>query len=82
MREFLEDTNYIMNGVQHVYAFPNGYGASVIKHDGSYGGKEGLWEIAVHNEGEMCYTSDITNDVIGHLAWPNVESILERIKLL
>ena len=80
MREFLEETNYINNGVQHVYAFPNGYGASVIKHDYSYGGKSGLWELAVLNEGELDYSTEITEDVIGHLAWEQVEKLLENIK--
>ena len=26
--------------------FPNGYGASVVSHEYSYGGTEGLWELA------------------------------------
>jgi len=81
-RECLKETNYLNNGVQHVYEFDNGYGASVIKHDYSYGGKSGLWEIAVLNEGDICYTSGITEDVIGHLAWTKVEKILSEIKQL
>jgi len=86
-REYLKDTNYVNNGVQHKYAFPNGYGASVVKHDFSYGGKNGLWELAVldfsiDSEGELCYTSGITDDVIGHLAWKNVEEFLSEIKQL
>ena len=44
-RENLKDTNYVNGGVQHVYSFSNGYGASVVKHDFSYGGKQGLWEL-------------------------------------
>ena len=36
-------------GYQHLFRFENGLGASVIKHDGSYGNRngEGLWEIAL-----------------------------------
>ena len=82
MREFLKETNYPNNGVQHVYAFPNGYGASVIKTDYSYGGKNGLWEMAVLKDEELCYTSGITDDVIGHLSWDNVEDYLMEIKSL
>jgi hypothetical protein len=82
MREFLKNTEYVFNGVQHVYEFDNGYGASVIKHDGSYGGKNGLWELAVLNGEELCYTSGITDDVIGHLTWEKVEGYLKEIKQL
>ena len=86
-REYLKDTNYVNNGVQHKYAFPNGYGASVVKHDFSYGGKNGLWELAVldftiDEEGDLCYTSGITDDVIGHLSWKTVEEFLSEIKQL
>ena len=81
-RENLKDTNYVNGGVQHVYSFPNGYGASVVKHDFSYGGKQGLWELAVLEGEDICYTSGITDDVIGHLSWVNVEKILGEIKSL
>lgn len=38
-------------GIAHKFLFENGYGGSVIRHDFSYGGAEGLWEMAVitHN---------------------------------
>lgn len=81
-REYLKDTDYVNGGVQHKYSFPNGYGASVVKHDFSYGGKQGLWELAVLEGEELCYTSGITDDVIGHLTWVNVEKILGEIKSL
>ena len=81
-RQYLKNTNYVHGGVQHVYSFPNGYGASVIKHDYSYGGEQGLWELGVLKGKELCYTSGITEDVIGHLSWVNVEIILVDIKSL
>lgn len=82
MRDFLQNTEYLNNGVRHIYKFDNGYGASVIKHDYSYGGRDGLWELAVLKDDELCYTTPITEDVIGHLAWDTVENILTEIQEL
>ena len=83
MRKYLTETNYIMNGVQHVYSFPNGYGASVIQHNGSYGNEIGKWEIAVlDNSGGICYDTPITDDVLGHLSFGDVEDTLGRISKL
>ena len=80
-REFLIDSIYIDSGVQHVYKFPNNFGASVIKTDYSYGGKRGLWELAVLDANdEITYHTPITQDVIGHLAWDNVERFLAEIR--
>lgn len=82
MKEYLVETNNHMEGIQKVYKFPNGYGASVIKHKGSYGYSKGLWELAVLESGELCYDTEITNDVIGHLNDPEVDALLRRIQQL
>ena len=80
---YLKETNTIHgDGIQKVYSFPNGYGASVVKHKGSYGGKSGLWELAVLKDNELCYTTDITSDVMGHLNDPEVDRILNQISEL
>ncbi len=80
-REFLIDSIYIDSGVQHVYKFPNNFGASVIKTDYSYGGKRGLWELAVLDANDdITYHTPITQDVIGHLAWDSVERFLAEIR--
>ena len=72
-----------VDGYQLVYKFDNGYGASVIKHDTSYGGKKGLYELAVlDNEGALCYTTPITEDVVGHLTMGEVDKLLVEISHL
>ena len=37
----------LWEGRQRLYRFENNFGASVVRHNGSYGGYEGLWELAV-----------------------------------
>ena len=66
----------------HRFKFPNGYGASVIKHFGSYGYEEDLFELAVLKNGKLCYDTEITNDVIGYLRNEEVLELLEKIKEL
>ena len=73
----------ILNGVGYTYQFENGYGASVVKHDSSYGGKQGLYEIAVlDSTGDLCYSTPITDDVIGWATEDKVLDTLHRIKSL
>ena len=43
---YLVEKHEMHGGVQYKYLFPNGFGASLIKHEGSYGFDKGLWEIA------------------------------------
>ena len=81
MNEYLVETNNVQGGVQRVYKFPNGYGASVIRHKGSYGFKSGLWELAVlDSSGDLCYSTPITNDVIGYLTDEEVILKLNEIR--
>jgi hypothetical protein len=66
-------------GVLHV-RFANGYGASIIRHRGSYGGDDGLFEVAVlGQDGELTFTTPITSDVIGYLSPEEVREVLLRI---
>lgn len=76
-------TTEMLNGVQHLYQFPNGYGASVIRHEGSYGYAQGLWELAVLGpEGELCYSTSIASDVIGRLTEQEIMLKLNEIMQL
>ena len=70
------------NGKQWVFEFNNGYGASVVCHDYSYGGKAGLFELGVIHDGWLCYTTPITGDVLGYLTKEQVLAILDKIEYL
>lgn len=68
-------------GIQKIYKFENGRGASVVRNPFSYGGEKGLYELAVLDEnGNLDYTTPITNDVIGWLTWEEVIELLRKIK--
>lgn len=71
-----------MNDYRKVYTFDNGYGASVVSRNGSYGSKNGLFEVAVLKGDDICYDTPITNDVVGWLDFAGVADILEKIKAL
>ena len=64
------------------YKFENGYGASVVRGVGTYGGGHGLFELAVMHCKELCYATTITDDVVGHLDHEEVNSLLTDIEQL
>ena len=72
--------------MEHKEFYTNGYGISIISNEFSYGGREGLFEIAVligdEDDYELCYTTPIASDVIGYLTSEEVNSIIENIKKL
>lgn len=64
-------------------SFPNGYGASVVSHANSYGGRDGLYELAVIDAGgELCYDTPVTSDVEGWCTEERVEQLLAQIEAL
>ena len=77
----------VNNGIQYIFKADNGYGASIVQHDYSYGGRVGLWEIAVtkydeDGEWDLCYDTSITSDVLGHLSEDEVTDYLTQIEQL
>ena len=64
-------SKHLNGGIGYTKFFDNGYGVSIVKHSFSYGNKNGLWELAVLEGSEenwdICYDTEITNDVLGHL---------------
>lgn len=75
------------SGDQWLYAFENGYGASVVKGPYSYGGARSFFELAVIKwedalNFELVYDTSITNDVEGNLSDDKVKDLLEKIRKL
>jgi len=50
-----------LGGSQIVFKFDNGFGASVVSHPHSYGGTEGLFELAVIKWSKKDYTNEHVN---------------------
>lgn len=74
------------NGIQKLYKFPNGYGASVLKSDLCLGKEKGLEELAViqwnGDDWDICYDTPITDRVLGRLNPQEVEELLKQIEAL
>ena len=69
-------------GIMRTYQFKH-YKLSAIKTDFSYGGKDGLWEIAVMDKTGAFVTRDIWHDlyddVIGHVTNGQLQKYLEDV---
>ena len=63
-----------LNGWQKVFKFPNGFGASIVNHDMSYG-----LELALFHDGNLVHHPKITNDVIGGLTPCRARNLLKKI---
>jgi hypothetical protein len=69
-------------GITSRTEFDNGYGISVVKSPYTYGGDKGLYELAVFKDGEICYDTPITDDVIGYLRPEDVTEVMTKIQQL
>ncbi len=69
------------------FKFDNGYGASVVKFEGTMGFDNDKYELAVikFTDGDnfhLVYDTPIASDIVGHLSNAEVLDYLERIKNL
>lgn len=63
--------------------FDNEYGVSVVRSQFSYGGKMGLYELAIlDNNGEVCYTTPLTDNVIGYLRDIDITEVMIKVQQL
>ena len=64
-----------LDQIQIIYKFPNGYGASVIHGLASHD-----LELAVLYEGDLCYSTPITDNVVGYIeSQEELENLLGQI---
>lgn len=68
---------------QVLFKFPNSYGASVVQGPYTYGGPQGLFEMAVirwdDDEYDIDYTTPVSDDVLGHLT---SDEVIETLTLI
>jgi hypothetical protein len=79
--EFKQDMLRGLNAARIM--FDNGYGASVVVGPHTYGGEDGLYELAVlDSNGNLTYETPVTGDVEGYLTEDDVTKLLEQIQNL
>ena len=71
-----------IGGCQAVIEFDNGYGASVVSGGIAYTSERLPYELAVLKDGEICYDTPVTDDVLGYQTSDSVASLLNQIASL
>jgi len=82
----LKFVNSHRGGIKSHLFFENGYGVSVVRSDFSYGGSQGLFELAVLEGSEqnfrITYSTSVTEDVEGYLKESQVTELMNKIQSL
>jgi hypothetical protein len=75
----LVDKRPMFDGGQWLFRFDNGYGASVIRHRGSYGVELAVIKFCEDGDYKIVYDTPVTSDVIGHL---DRETLIDTLKAI
>ena len=68
-------------GIVSRLEFDNGWAVSVVKGQHTYGGNDGLYELAVFKDGQMHYDNAVANgDVVGYLREEDVTDAMLLIQ--
>lgn len=62
--------------------FPNGYGVSVLFGDVFYSNGIDSYEVGILKDGVLCYSTPITDDVIGYVSKEGVTRIMKQVQEL
>lgn len=81
-KQYLTSVRTLPDGCALRFTFPNGYVGSVVRHSTSYGGPQGLGEVAVIHGEKIVYDTPITDNVLGWQTDDDVEQVLKRIREL
>ena len=80
--EQLNDAPYMVGKKSRMH-FDNGFGVSVVSHTHSYGGRDGLYEVAVlDKDGVLTYETPVTSDIIGYLSEEDVTDVMKQVQEL
>ena len=67
---------------QAVLEFPNGYGVSVLFGSVFYSNGIDTYELGVLKDGHLCYTTSITDDVLGYITKDEVTEVMIKLQQL
>jgi len=79
--EDLEFKENVLGGSRAELKFDNNYGISVINGYGTYSDTH-TFEVAVLYNRDLCYTTDITNDVLSYQTIENINEIMLKLQEL
>ena len=84
MKTFADANFSIMRGISGIVGKiplgPNGLEISIVMHEGSYGGRMGLWEIAVFNDDGQVDLNCLDHNVVGYLNFHDLEQKIKEIQ--
>jgi hypothetical protein len=60
--------------------FPNGYELSIIGGDSFYGNGKDTFEVAILKNGQLCYDSPLTDDVLKFQTPEDIDNILQEVE--
>ena len=73
---------HFKNSKQAIIDFDNGFGVSVVFGNAFYSNGIDTYELAIIKDGSICYSTEITGDVIGHLSEQEVTDIMIKVQNL
>lgn len=80
-KDLVFEQHSMHDGIGARMHFENGFGVSVVRHEFSYGGRDGLFELAVLFDNEIHYDNPVAmGDVVGYLRPEDVTDAMSLIQ--